>query len=327
MPPEDRAETERGFATIVDGGPSGGHDRGWIARDGACRLIAWSSVALPGPDGGPGHVVATGLDGTERRRAEQALRDTEERYRSVVHNLNEVVFQTDVALTAATNGIVIADATRPDLPVLYVNPGFERLTGYGQLAAVPLHDGDGDGEAEPGARDRPAQARRGAEAVEDPVALSVDWPTLRVDVLTDPARMQEHGRRGLHVHGLAPPHPRPGMARVLAVDDDPVLLKLVGVRLARGGHEVVTAGSAEEALAAAAAPGAPEVAVVDVAMPVMDGLELLQALRGCPGLAGLPAVFLSARVQPHDVEAGRALGAIYLTKPFRGERWSPRCGP
>ena len=108
------------------------------------------------------------------------------------------------------------------------------------------------------------------------------------------------------------------MARVLAVDDDLVLLKLVGVRLARGGHDVVTAATAEEALAVADGALPPEVAVLDVAMPVMNGLELLQALRHRPGLAGLPAVFLSARVQPHDVEAGRALGAIYLTKPFQG---------
>ncbi len=36
----------------------------------------------------------------------------------------------EAALAAATNGIVIADATRSELPILYANPGFERLTGY-----------------------------------------------------------------------------------------------------------------------------------------------------------------------------------------------------
>jgi CheY-like chemotaxis protein len=53
-------------------------------------------------------------------------------------------------------------------------------------------------------------------------------------------------------------------------------------------------------------------------MPGMSGHELLPALRSRDGLAELPAIFLSARVQPSDIDAGKALNAAYLTKPFSG---------
>ena len=51
-------------------------------------------------------------------------------------------------------------------------------------------------------------------------------------------------------------------------------------------------------------------------MPAPDGFELLRLLREREGAAQLPAIFLSARVLPEDIEAGRAMGATYLTKPF-----------
>ena len=106
------------------------------------------------------------------------------------------------------------------------------------------------------------------------------------------------------------------MARVLVVEDDPDIRQLVELRLRGLGHRVVAAASGPEALAVIAERGAPEVVVLDVAMPGMTGLEVLRTLRSQPEHAGLPAVFLSARVRPEDIAAGEELGAIYLTKPF-----------
>lgn len=106
------------------------------------------------------------------------------------------------------------------------------------------------------------------------------------------------------------------MARVLVVDDDPDVLQLVAFRVRKAGHKVIAVSGGQEALAAVLERGAPEVAVLDVNMPDIDGLTLLGKLRAVEGLAGVPAIFLSARVQPEDIEAGRALGATYLTKPF-----------
>jgi CheY-like chemotaxis protein len=106
------------------------------------------------------------------------------------------------------------------------------------------------------------------------------------------------------------------LARVLVVDDDEDIRNLVQARLRAAGHLVVSAASGPEALDLVTEKGAPDVAVLDVSMPGMTGLELLQQLRGREGMSELPVVFLSAKVQDEDIEAGRELGATYLTKPF-----------
>ena len=108
------------------------------------------------------------------------------------------------------------------------------------------------------------------------------------------------------------------MARVLVVDDDPDILALVQRQLQARGHQTLGAANPQDALAVLDGRAAPDVAVLDVTMPRMTGLELAAELRSREGLEGLPVVFLSARVQPEDVAAGRALDATYLTKPFRG---------
>jgi CheY-like chemotaxis protein len=100
------------------------------------------------------------------------------------------------------------------------------------------------------------------------------------------------------------------------VDDDPVVLNLVQIRLTSGGHRVLVASDPTEALRVVDERGLPDLAVLDVTLPGMSGLELFEELRRRPGAESLPCIFLSARVQARDVEAGRALGATYLTKPF-----------
>ena len=105
------------------------------------------------------------------------------------------------------------------------------------------------------------------------------------------------------------------MARVLVVEDGPELRALLEFRLRQSGHQVVSAGSGEEALGVLAEKEAPDVAVLDVLLPGMTGLELHSRLRQDPNFARVPVVFLSGRIQPADIAAGLALGATYLTKP------------
>ena len=106
------------------------------------------------------------------------------------------------------------------------------------------------------------------------------------------------------------------MARILVVDDDRTLLKLVQWRLERAGHEVISLNSPQDALEHVLAGKMPDAVVLDVSMPEISGVEVLQTLRLGFGLKDLPAVFLSGRTSPEAIESGRALGAIYLTKPF-----------
>ena len=105
------------------------------------------------------------------------------------------------------------------------------------------------------------------------------------------------------------------MAKILVVEDDPDILKLIRRRLEKAGHDVIVTMFPGEALELARA-GNVELAILDVGLPGMTGLELLTKLRSEPGKSQLSAIFLSARVENEDITAGEALGAVYLTKPF-----------
>lgn len=106
------------------------------------------------------------------------------------------------------------------------------------------------------------------------------------------------------------------MARILVLDDDGDVLRLIQMRLEHEGHQVLGFSSPKKALELVLTGDVPDLVVLDVAMPEIDGLEVLRTLRVGFGQRDLPAIFLSALVTPQDIEAGRALGAAYLTKPF-----------
>ena len=106
------------------------------------------------------------------------------------------------------------------------------------------------------------------------------------------------------------------MVRVLAVDDDPTILRLLEVNLEMDGHEVHTAANGREALEIVA-DVLPDVVLLDVMMPELDGWEVCQHLRADERFVGLPIVFLSARAQETDLTRGDEVGAdAYVTKPF-----------
>jgi CheY-like chemotaxis protein len=104
--------------------------------------------------------------------------------------------------------------------------------------------------------------------------------------------------------------------RVLLVDDDAVIVRLLEVNFRLDGFRVETATGGEEALGKAAEL-LPDVIVMDVMMPGMDGWAVTERLRADPATAGTPIVLLSARVRDDDVSRGYALGVVdYVTKPF-----------
>ncbi len=106
------------------------------------------------------------------------------------------------------------------------------------------------------------------------------------------------------------------MARILVVDDDPQIVRLVRSYLEQDGFSVITAGDGEAALHLLRAER-PDLMVLDLMMPKRDGLEVTRIVRGDPALAATPILMLTARVEEIDRIVGLELGADdYVTKPF-----------
>lgn len=104
--------------------------------------------------------------------------------------------------------------------------------------------------------------------------------------------------------------------RVLACDDDPVILRLLQVNLELEGYEVLLAHDGQEAVDVALAE-LPDLIVLDIMMPRMDGYQAVERLKSTPTTMHIPVVFLSAKAQPSDISRGRDYGVTdYLTKPF-----------
>lgn len=103
-------------------------------------------------------------------------------------------------------------------------------------------------------------------------------------------------------------------ARVLVVDDEPVLAELVSMALRYEGWDIATAGDGATAIALAR-ENAPDVVVLDVMLPDMSGLEVLARLR--EQIPGLPLLLLTAKDSVEDRIAGLTAGGDdYVTKPF-----------
>ena len=105
-------------------------------------------------------------------------------------------------------------------------------------------------------------------------------------------------------------------AKVLAVDDDPVIQRLLQVNLEMEGYEVELASDGEEALERVRS-FRPDIVLLDIMMPKKDGWQVCAEIKADPELANTPVVFLSARAQDVDLDRGTGLGAeAYITKPF-----------
>jgi CheY-like chemotaxis protein len=105
------------------------------------------------------------------------------------------------------------------------------------------------------------------------------------------------------------------MARILVVEDDTDIRELIEHRLKSAGHSTLAVDSPQAALEHLTGGESVDIALLDVGLPGMTGLELLRRIRDDFD-SSMPAIFLSARVQDEDIEAGQALGAVYLTKPY-----------
>ncbi len=103
------------------------------------------------------------------------------------------------------------------------------------------------------------------------------------------------------------------MAVVLAVDDDPALLRALRIGLGALGHSVLVASNGEQGLSQAAL-GTPDVIVLDLGLPDVDGLEVCRRIRQW---SNVPIIVLSADgTEDRKIQALDGGADDYMTKPF-----------
>jgi two-component system KDP operon response regulator KdpE len=108
---------------------------------------------------------------------------------------------------------------------------------------------------------------------------------------------------------------------VMAVDDEPGILRLIKLELTTQGFRVVTASGGNEALRVIE-DQQPDIALLDIVMPEMNGLELMQHLRE---RSSMPVILLTAKGSEADKVRGLEMGADdYIAKPFSPDELSAR---
>jgi two-component system alkaline phosphatase synthesis response regulator PhoP len=106
------------------------------------------------------------------------------------------------------------------------------------------------------------------------------------------------------------------MPRILVVDDDIKIVRLVRAYLEQAGYQVLTAHDGNAAMLLIRQER-PDLVVLDLMMPGRDGWDVTRIVRGDQALAATPLIMLTARVEDTDKILGLELGADdYITKPF-----------
>ena len=109
----------------------------------------------------------------------------------------------------------------------------------------------------------------------------------------------------------------PDLNRILFVEDDLDIQSVARLALVAVGKFTVKICSSGTAALETAPAFAPDLILLDVMMPGMDGPSTLKALRQLPETANIPVVFMTAKVQTHEVARYQELGAVdVIAKPF-----------
>ena len=104
--------------------------------------------------------------------------------------------------------------------------------------------------------------------------------------------------------------------KILTIDDQPDIRRLIRMTLEFDGYEVIEASSGEQGLSLAR-HHAPDLILLDIVMPGMDGIELTRMLKADLKLCDVPVVLLTALDRALHSQAAINAGAmLYITKPF-----------
>jgi two-component system KDP operon response regulator KdpE len=107
--------------------------------------------------------------------------------------------------------------------------------------------------------------------------------------------------------------------KILIVDDEPEIVRALGLRLKMAGYEVVAAVDGASALMTAVTEE-PDLMLLDIGLPHGDGHFVASRLRANSKTAHIPILFLSARNAPDELRSARRSGAVgFITKPYDPE--------
>jgi DNA-binding response OmpR family regulator len=103
--------------------------------------------------------------------------------------------------------------------------------------------------------------------------------------------------------------------KILVVDDDHGMIKLLSSTLSGKGYDVKTTDQAADGLQSAIHEQ-PDLIILDVMMPIINGYNFCRLLKNEENKKHIPIILLTARDEMEDVEIGMEMGAeAYLTKP------------
>ena len=118
------------------------------------------------------------------------------------------------------------------------------------------------------------------------------------------------------------------MSKVLIVEDENHIRRLIQVVLEKAGLEVISAESGETALEHIQDGLIPDLVLLDIMMPGIDGLQVLKILQSGQSTKDIPVVMLTALAQENVVLKGVKLGARdYIRKPFHPKELLARIAP
>ena len=106
------------------------------------------------------------------------------------------------------------------------------------------------------------------------------------------------------------------MAKVLVIEDDSHIWKIIEYRLAKEKHELVWASDGLKALELLETIK-PDLIISDIMVPYMDGIQILKKIKQEDKLKDIPVIMLTSKAQEKDIVKGLELGAQdYMAKPF-----------
>ena len=106
--------------------------------------------------------------------------------------------------------------------------------------------------------------------------------------------------------------------KILIVDDDPGIIKLVGQLLKAAGYQILNATDGLDALVMIKNEK-PDLIILDIMMPEMNGYEVCFHIKFNDDLKHIPIIILTVRERELSEQIGKRVGIEYMRKPFRGE--------